>query len=316
MIRAMIALSLLVSLSTVAVSADADKGKPAKKPAPKAATNPTDAGPDFAIQGEYEGEVAGKAKLGAQVVALNDGKFDVYFLTGGLPGAGWDTKGRTKVAAKTEDGKTALMGTGWSGTIADGKLTGKTSDGNEYSLKHVVRQSSTLGAKPPAGAVVLFDGKHADEWAGGKLVEDNLLNCGTRSKQGVAGGTLHIEFRTPFMPQARGQGRGNSGVFVQGFEVQVLDSFGLNGEKNECGAFYGRSKPTVNMCFPPLSWQTYDIEVKTDDKGNTVATVLHNGVKVQDQFVLLSGPPKPTPINLQNHGNPVMFRNIWFVEAK
>jgi hypothetical protein len=178
-----------------------------------------------------------------------------------------------------------------------------------------VRQSRTSGAKPPAGAIVLFDGSSADEWAGGKLVEEKLLFCGTTSKKKLGAGTLHIEFRTPFQPKARGQGRGNSGVYVQGHEVQVLDSFGLEGKKDECGAFYGMAAPAVNMCYPPLSWQTYDIEIK-EDKGSTVATVYHNGVKVHDNFVLRKAPPRPTTIHLQNHGNPVVYRNIWVVESK
>jgi 6-phosphogluconolactonase len=279
-------------------------------------TEPAEAGPDFRIQGEYEGEVTGKGKHGAQVVAQGDGKFDVYLLTGGLPGAGWDGKGRQKLGAKTESGKTTLAAAGWSGVVADGKLTGKTADGDEFSLKRIDRKSSTLGAKPPEGAIVLFDGKNADQWKDGKVVENNLLNCGTTSKKGFAAGKLHIEFRTPFMPKARGQGRGNSGVFVQGFEVQVLDSFGLEGKKDECGAFYGKAAPSVNMCLPPLAWQTYDVEIKADDKNNTVATVYHNGVKVYENFVLRNSPPKPITIHLQNHGNPVVYRNVWFVESK
>src|SRR5262249_6065237 len=119
----------------------------------------------------------------------------------------------------------------------------------------------------------------------------------------------------PFMPKARGQGRGNSGVFVHGVEIQVLDSFGLEGKKDECGAFYGKQAPGVNMCLPPLSWQTYDVEVKEAD-GKIVASVWHNGVKVHDAFPLKAGPAKPASIDLQNHGDPVVFRNIWFVEGK
>src|SRR5262249_37394168 len=109
---------------------------------------------------------------------------------------------------------------------------------------------------------------------------------------------------------------GNSGVYVQGVEVQVLDSFGLDGKNNECGAFYGSRAPDVNMCFPPLSWQTYDIEIKADDKGQTDATVLHNGGKVHENFVISKDKPKPANINLQDHGDYVVYRNIWVQEAK
>ncbi len=284
-----------------------------EKKQPDVSTDPAMAGPDFKIQGEYEGEITGKGKHGAQVVALGDSKFDVYFLAGGLPGAGWDAKTRIKVGAATEGEKTTLSGDGWTGEIAGGKVTGKTKASEAFTLRQVVRKSPTLGAKPPEGAMVLFDGSNADEWANGTLVETNLLNCGTKSKKGVGAGKLHIEFRTPFKPKARGQGRGNSGVYVMGKEVQVLDSFGLNGEKNECGAFYGEAKPVVNMCFPPLSWQTYDIEIKPGEQDELLATVWHNGVKVHDNFKFKGSADKPVPINLQNHGNPVVYRNIWYV---
>jgi Domain of Unknown Function (DUF1080) len=306
-------LSLLLASGTEAAQ---DKKKPAPKKPAEVFTNPAEAGPDFAIQGEYVGEVPAKGKYGAQVVALGAGKFDVYFLAGGLPGAGWDTKTRAKVGAATEDGKVSFSGSGWSGTIAAGVLNGKTDEGSAFTLNHVERQSPTAGAKPPAGAVILFDGSSADTWKGGKLVDGNLLACGTSSKQGFATGKLHVEFRTPFQPRARGQGRGNSGVFVHGREIQVLDSFGLKGEKNECGAFYGHARPAVNMCLPPLSWQTYDVEVKPDGKGKLVATVLHNGVKVHEDFPIAKEGARAASINLQNHGNPVVFRNIWFVEGR
>jgi hypothetical protein len=145
-------------------------------------------------------------------------------------------------------------------------------------------------------------------------------------------GTLHVEFRTPFMPTARGQARGNSGVYLQDrFECQVLDSFGLSGEDNEAGGIYKISKPKLNMCFPPLSWQTYDIEfdaaqfsadgTKTKD---AVMSVKLNGVLVQDRVTVgrttnaagRKEGPALGPIQLQNHGNPVVYRNIWFVPKR
>lgn len=288
-----------------------EKKKKAEKPG--SFITAAEAGPDFQVQGEYEGE-AGKGKMGAQVVALGDGKFDVYLLTGGLPGAGWDTKGRVKVPAKTDGGKTSFTSKDITGFIADGKITGTGPQG-EFTLGRVERKSPSAGAKAPSGAVILFDGTSAAEWGGGKIVEENLLFCGTSSKRKLAAGKLHIEFRTPFEPKKGGQGRGNSGVYVQGKEVQVLDSFGLTGNTGECGAYYGEAKPAVNMCLPPLSWQTYDFEISTDDKGQTLSTVYHNGVKIHDNFVVRKSAPTPTSIQLQNHGNHVVYRNIWWVEA-
>ena len=198
------------------------------------------------------------------------------------------------------------------------------------TLAKVERKSPTLGAKPPAGATVLFDGSSAEAFENGELIEGNLLgatNC--FSKERLNDHQLHVEFRTPFMPAARGQGRGNSGVYVQGrYEVQVLDSFGLEGRNNECGGIYSISEPIVNMCLPPLSWQTYDIDftaARYDGDGkkikNARATIELNGVVIHDDLELTHGTPgyhaegpEPESLFLQNHGNPVAVRNIWIVK--
>jgi hypothetical protein len=108
----------------------------------------------------------------------------------------------------------------------------------------------------------------------------------------------------------------------------VLDSFGLAGENNECGGIYSIAKPRVNMCFPPLIWQTYDIDFETakyDTDGkktkNAMLTVKHNGVLIHDRVEVgktttaagRAEGAEPGPIQLQDHGNPVVYRNIWVV---
>src|SRR5690606_34363613 len=115
-------------------------------------------------------------------------------------------------------------------------FTGRSDQGEPFELKPVLRTSPTAGLKPPAGALVLFDGTGTDAWNGARTTEDGLLLCGPRTRAGFTDFTLHLEFRSPFKPEARGQARGNSGVYLLGrYEVQVLDSFGLDGLDNECG---------------------------------------------------------------------------------
>jgi len=300
------------------------------------------ADPDFSIQGEYAGEMkteSGPKKAGVQVIALGGGKFQAVGYTGGLPGAGWNQdKKPERVQGSLKDGKVVFEGKYATGTIQDGvmKITGKGGEAMGQ-LKRIERKSPTLGAKPPEGAVVLFDGKSADQWSlrGGKqplMTEEGLLTQGVISKPKFGSHKLHIEFRLPYQPQNRGQGRGNSGIYVQGrYEVQMLDSFGLEGKHNECGGIYSVKNPDVNMCLPPLTWQTYDIDytaAKFDDAGKLVSppriTVKHNGVLVHDNVELpgnrntTAAPnkpgPQPGPIYLQNHNNPVRYRNIWVVE--
>lgn len=299
----------------------------ADKPAKQIALEPDEAGPDYLVQGEYVGN-AGDAKLAAQVIAMGNGTFQAVFFHGGLPGAGWDGKDRHEVSGATKDGKTTFAGD-WSAVITDKTMTGKTPAGQSFTLNKVMRKSDTLGAKPPEGAIVLFDGTSTDHFKNGKMDDRKLLMAGAETKDTFGSFTLHIEFRTPFKPFARGQARGNSGLYLQRrYEVQVLDSFGLKGVANECGGLYRQKPPDVNMCLPPLTWQTYDIDftaAKFDDSGKrikpAVITVRHNGVLIHDQYELKNKTgagrkegPQPGPILLQNHGNPVVYRNFWIVK--
>src|SRR5690606_29964707 len=182
------------------------------------------------------------------------------------------------------------------------------------------------------GAVVLFDGTPetvAAHWERAVL-DGELLSEGALSRTTFGDFTLHLEFRLPWMPKARGQGRGNSGLYVAGrYEVQMLDSFGLSGADNECGGIYKVAEPEQNLCYPPLRWQTYDVDftaAKFDAGGNKTAnaklTVKHNGYPIHENLEL-PGPTGgarskdengPGPVFLQDHGNPVRYRNIWVVE--
>jgi len=199
--------------------------------------------------------------------------------------------------------------------------------------------------KPPEGAVVLFDGKDFAQW----VKKDGKSEVKWTLKDGVMGGVkghgdiitkekfggsfkLHVEFRVPYEPGGAGQGRGNSGVYVQGrYEVQVLDSYGLKPGKNDCGAIYEVSAPKTNECKAPTIWQSYDIDFTApkfvDGKKTEPAkmTVHHNGVKIQDGVEIpvdntragMGGDPsKPGPILLQDHGHPVQYRNIWLLPSK
>ena len=293
---------------------------------PGAFTDPAKAGPEYQIQGEY----AAKG-YGAQVIALGDGKFRAVLHQGGLPGDGWDKKKKTEINGQTTTGGAAFEGGDWKGSLTGKTLTLIGTNGDAVKLEKVTRKSPTLGMKPPKGAVVLFDGKSAKNFKPGKITEDGLLMQGANSVARFQDHTLHIEFRLPFQPKARGQGRGNSGCYLQArYEVQMLDSFGLKGNHNECGGIYSIKPPDVNMCFPPLSWQTYDVEftaAKYDGKkkiANARMTVRHNGVVIHDNVELprrttaspLPDGPDPGFLHLQNHGNPVRYRNIWVVEKK
>jgi Domain of Unknown Function (DUF1080)/Domain of unknown function (DUF3471) len=197
--------------------------------------------------------------------------------------------------------------------------------------------------KAPSDAVVLFDGKDLSQWVSMDgsptkwIMKDGYMECVrgsgyVRTLQNFGDCQLHIEWATPTPPHGEGQGRGNSGVFLglDRYEVQVLDSFGSKTYADgSAGSIYGQYPPLVNASLAPGKWQVYDIvytapRFNDSDELRSPArlTVFHNGVLIQNN-VELTGPtswlerapyqahPEKQPLSLQDHGNPVRFRNIW-----
>lgn len=299
----------------------------------EAATDLSQVDADFHLQGEYFGSVEqdifDASNMGLQVVALGDGQFDASLLRGGLPGAGWDRNTRLKLDGGKTDERLLLIGGEYHIDVNPQEAVVHTSQGKELArLPKIHRVSLTQGAAPPANAIVLFDGTSTEQFENGKITPNGLLDVGAITRIAVNDFRLHIEFRTPYMPKARSQGRGNSGVYIQQrYEVQVLDSFGLEGVENECGGLYKQKRPDVNMAFPPLSWQTYDIyftAARWNASGAKAAkariTVLHNGEPIHSDYEIVAKTgagkpegPEPRPILFQNHRDPVRFRNMWIV---
>jgi hypothetical protein len=299
-----------------------------------AITDPAAAGLDYILQGEYAGWIEapgqGREFVGLQVVALGDGRFEAVRFSGGLPGGGWDGSVKRHFEGQASGGRLTLTGAKDKFVVSEGVAIAQSDAGRELGqLRRQLRESATLGQPPPPGAIVLFDGTTPDLLQGARLTPDGLLLAGVLTKIPVGACRLHLEFRTPFMPASRGQARGNSGVYIQQrYEVQILDSFGLEGAENECGALYRQARPDLNMCLPPLAWQTFDIwftpPVFAADGQTKLAnarlTVAHNGKFIHNGREVIAktggGRPEgaqPLPINLQDHGNPVVFRNIWIV---
>lgn len=290
--------------------------------------------PDFHIQGEYAGPITLDGYLcpvGLQVVARGDGQFDALLYRGGLPGNGYDGSPFHKLSGTRSGEQVTLNSDKVVVYLQAGyAAVAKTPAGQRLGfLQPVKRVSTTMGAAPPVGAIILFDGKNTDNLVDAKVTPDGLLEVGTETKQTFQNFTLHAEFRTPYMPYARGQNRGNSGFYLQRrYEVQVLDSFGLELQFNDCASLYRFKAPDLNMSFPPLRWQTYDLTFtapKFSASGERICkgriTVRHNGVVVHNNLELENKTgggrpegPDALPILLQNHKNPVNFRNIWLVD--
>ncbi len=237
----------------------------------------------------------------------------------------------------------SLTGDGWTGAIAAGHFQA-SKGGESFDLQHITRTPPSLGMKPPAGAVVLFDGSNLDAWAKMKerewLTEDgpalwHLVRGGAMEVVPRAGNLIshrkfgdcriHVEFHNLGGPT-------NSGVYIQDrYEANINEMYGrLDG--NPCGQFDNCStyKPGIRCSRPPLEWQTLDIDFRAprfDAAGkktaNPLVTLRFNGTLLYDNHELgpvtlnaaRLGEAPLGPIQLQEHGMPVQFRNIWVLEA-
>ena len=176
---------------------------------------------------------------------------------------------------------------------------------------------------------MLFDGSNTDQFNGGAMTKDGWLLPGAEIKPMFQDFNMHLEFRLPYMPEQTGQDRGNSGCYLLSrYEVQILDSFSEAPTFNGCSSLYRQRPPALNMCFPALEWQTYDIAFSAprwSADGSKLRhariTVWHNGVKTQDDVEIenKTGAGKPEepsllPIRLQDHRAPVRFRNMWVID--
>ncbi len=210
----------------------------------------------------------------------------------------------------------------------------------------VVEPADGAAATPaPKDAVMLFDGTNLDAWQSSNgrpapwKVTDGIMEIapGTgsiESKRKFGDVQLHVEWASPNPPAGKGQGRGNSGIFLMGlYELQVLDSYGADTYADGfAGAIYGQYPPLANASRPPGQWQTYDIAFRRprfDKDGKLLEparmTVIHNGILIQNNEELwgrtdwletspYEANPDRGPIQLQDHGHPVRFRNIWIRE--
>jgi len=205
------------------------------------------------------------------------------------------------------------------------------------------RQRSTLMAKPPKGAIVLFNGKDASMWHqagsndeakwdivdGSLVVKPGAGDIATKREFGDY--KLHVEFWLPLLADKTSQERANSGVYNQGrYEIQVLDSYKNPTYKaGGCGSIYGQKDPDADAIKPPEQWNTYDITFRAprfDKDGKETEfpqiTVYHNGIKIHDKVEIkvestatgkTGVQPATGPIDLQDHGAQIRYRNIWIV---
>lgn len=302
---------------------------------------------DYKLIGEYAGDVSietetktddsdasaktTKQRFGIQIRAVGSGQFEALAYEGGLPGDEKFDEGTQLRLIGRRNGETLVLSGGpWALFAGPEKCRLINFEGDSLGeMPRVIRTSPTLGAQPPEEALVLFNGEDTDQFTKARIAGEDLLAQGADVKWLLNDFDLHLEFRIPHMPGKQGQQRGNSGVYLQSrYECQILDSFGTERVFNGLGALYRFQSPRLNMAFPPLTWQTYDIRFTAarfgaDGKKLRPAHVTSwvNGVKVQDN-VALPGPTGagkaeealPLPTRFQDHSDPVRFRNVWVLD--
>ena len=251
-----------------------------------------------------------------------------------------------QVSARVRNNRIAFKGKGWNIIFSkDGTATGTFDNGEStLELKKEIFYSPTLGLKPPTGAVVLFNGEDMHQWehtdgrdptwsvlknqciqtvsrkGNFNKNEENGIGGDIVTKEGFGSMKFHMEFRYAVEPNKSSQGRGNSGLFfVDIGEIQILNSFGLEGYWNECGAFYKKSPPLVNAAGPPLNWQSYDVELNLVGESapykKATVTAYLNGHKIHSEVDFeLKKFLDNVKIKLQDHTNILQFRNIWLFE--
>lgn len=288
--------------------------------------------------GRWNDEVDIDPKVAAQVIALGGDSYRIKIVS--------KLDMRAPIQLDTEAtakrGKLEFEDGRYFGEIKKGVFSGGRGKKETFNMEKVVRLSPSLGLEAPANAIRLFDGTSFDKFldpTGWEMLDGGVFmvtpNSGyLETKQTFRDLRVHLEFRLAHMPRARGQQRSNSGLFMGNeYEVQILDSYGLDGVYDECGALYKVSAPKVNAAAPPLQWQSYDVIYRApryDANGTLTAnprmTVLHNGVPIHTDTEMkwLTGwkevdrmmphPKEPGHVKLQGHGNYVQFRNFWLID--
>ncbi|MFN3193692.1 MAG: family 16 glycoside hydrolase [Aureliella sp.] len=290
---------------------------------------------DFNLMGEFVGPIEVSENVyepfGLQIRPIGNGRFEALQYAGGLPGQDSFAGEEPTQLIGVRSGDFVVLSGGEHAIFVEpsscllvnrtGKRVGR--------LERIERGSPTMGAEAPSEATVLFDGSGTNQFTAARMTDEGLLMEGADTLPLFQDFNLHVEFRLPYMPNSQGQKRGNSGCYLQSrYEVQVLDSFATIPVFNGCSSIYRTKAPDLNMCLPPLQWQTYDIQFTAPRWGadgsklrNGRITVWQNGIKTQDNFELpnKTGAGKveaPTllPIRFQNHSDPVRYRNIWIVD--